>query len=188
MAKIVMCQTGIALVSNTTSDITGTIFKITHFRIKNVSYFSTIFLYLSTKNIVLTSMYNVKTSDSKPRWWKPLWISVLLTPIALAVAGFFLFHVPLENAAGGVALTFFCIGISYYIRIKPSRRVNRGLYILLGISPIGFAIWIAYKLTIGRYVTNYLAVWASIIVSFSVGAFIGDWLGNRRNYRLLLSP
>ena len=136
-------------------------------------------------------MSEVNAKRPKPWWWKPLWIGVLLATIASGVAGYFLLHVPLERMVTGVALTFLCMGIAYYIRVKPSRRVNRGVYILLGISPIGFALWIAYGLTIGRQLTNYLGVWPSLIIGFTVpyiiGAFIGDWIGKRRNYRLPLS-
>ena len=100
-------------------------------------------------------------------------------------------HIPLERALTGVGLAFLCTGIAYYIRVKPSRRVNKGAYIPLGISPIGFTLWIVYVLTIGRQATNYLGVWPSLILGFTVpyviGAFIGDWIGKRRNYRLPFS-
>ena len=137
-------------------------------------------------------MARVKLKGSKPRWWKPLWIAVLLTTIASGVVGYFLLRVPLERMVGGVALTLLCVGIAYYIRIRPSRKMNRGLYILLGISPIGFSLWIVYVLSgIGRFLTIHLGPEVSLIVGFTVpyiiGAFIGDWIGKRRNYRLPLS-
>lgn len=137
-------------------------------------------------------MAGVKLKGSKPRWWKPLWIAVLLTTIASGVVGYFLLHVPLERTVGGVALTFLMIGFAYYIRIRPSRKMNRGLYILLGISPIGFSLWIVYALSgIGRFLTTHLGPEVSLIVGFTVpyiiGAFIGDWIGKRRNYHLPLS-
>ena len=138
-------------------------------------------------------MAEVKLKGSKPRWWKPLWIGVLLTTIASGVVGYFLLHVPLERMVGGVALTFLMIGFSYYIRVRPSMEVNRAIYILFGITPIGFGLWIVYALSgIGRLLTTHLGSWPSFIVAFTVpyiiGAFIGDWIGKRRNYLLPLSP
>jgi len=92
-----------------------------------------------------------------------------------------------------VALTLVCICIAYYIRVRPSTKVNRALYILLGITPIGFILWIFLAVSgIGRWLTDNLGVWPSLIIGFTVpyiiGAFIGDWIGKRRNYRLPLSP
>jgi hypothetical protein len=138
-------------------------------------------------------MAGVKLKGSKHRWWKPLWIGVLLMTIASGVVGYFLLYVPLERTVGGVALTFLIVGFAYYIRIRPSMKMNRGLYILLGISPIGFVLWIVLGLSgVGRLLTNYLGVWPSLITSYTVpyiiGAFIGDWIGRKRNYRLPLSP
>lgn len=137
-------------------------------------------------------MSTVKAKGSKPWWWKRLWIAVLFIAIGSGVAGYFLLHIPLERMVPGVALAFLCMGVAYYVRIKPSRRVSRGIYILLGISPIGFGLWIVLGLSgVGRLLTNYLGVWPSLIISFTVpyvmGAFIGDWIGKRRNYRLPLS-
>jgi len=138
-------------------------------------------------------MSKVKAKSSKPWWWKPLWIVTLLLTIASGVAGFFLLDVPLARAVGGVALTFFCIGIAYYIRIRPSVKVNRAIYILFGITPIGFGLWILLAISgIGRFLTTHLGPLPSFIVAFTIpyiiGAFIGDWIGRRRNYRLPLSP
>ncbi len=103
-------------------------------------------------------MDKAEAKGSKPWWWKPLWITVLLTTIASGVVGYFLLHVSLERTVGGVALTFLMIGFAYYIRVRPSRKVNRGLYILFGITPIGFLLWIIYGLTIGRWLTTHLGV------------------------------
>ena len=131
--------------------------------------------------------------SAKPWWWKPLWISILLSTIALGVVDYFLFHSPLERVAGELVLTFLMIGFAYYIRIKPSRKVNRGVYIGLGFSPIGFGLWLLYVYSgISRFLTT-LGPWGSLAsmllfpTPYIMGAFIGDWIGKRRNYRLPLS-
>jgi len=92
-----------------------------------------------------------------------------------------------------VALTLVCICIAYYIRVRQSMKVNRALYILLGITPIGFGLWIIWCISgIGRLITSLSGALPSLLISWAVcygiGAFIGDWIGKRRNYRLPLSP
>lgn len=137
-----------------------------------------------------TKIAEAKTKAPKPRWWNPLWIAILLLTIASGFITYFLLNVPLERTVSVVALTFFCIGIAYYIRFKPSIRVNRALYILLGITPLGFCLSVAYAVLLGGYVTGWLMGWFNIIVTIGiliVGAFIGDWIGKRRNYQLPLS-
>ena len=141
-------------------------------------------------------MSGVKAKGSKPWWWKPLWIAVLLITIVSGGVGFFLLRVPLGRTVGGVALTFLCTGIAYYIRIRPSMKVNRALYIVLGAS--GTELIILFG---GTFIilatglpppTHYLGPWISSIIlciaPWIIRAFIGDWIGRRRNYRLPLSP
>lgn len=137
-------------------------------------------------------MVRAKTKIPKPKWWKPLWIAVLITTITSGIIGYFLLYLPLERVVIGVAVTFLCIGIAYYIRLRPSMNVNRAIYILLGISPIGFCLWILYALSgVGHFLTTHLGPWPSLIVGFTVpyiiGALIGDLIGRQRNYRLPLS-
>lgn len=91
-----------------------------------------------------------------------------------------------------MALTLVCIGIAYYIRVRPSMKVNRALYILLGITPIGFGLWVIWAVSgIGRLIINMIGAFPSLLISwavcYSTGALIGDWIGKRRNYRLSLS-
>jgi peptidoglycan/LPS O-acetylase OafA/YrhL len=130
---------------------------------------------------------------SKPRWWKPLWIAVVAVNIAWVIFGFFVLHYPIERVALLTFLTFFCIGIAYYIRVRPSMKVNRALYILLGITPIGFSLWMVLAVSgLGRWLTNMVGAFPSLIIGWvvclGIGALIGDWIGKRRNYQLPLSP
>jgi hypothetical protein len=128
---------------------------------------------------------------SKPYWWKPLWVVTVLGIIVSGVIPFLIFHVPLERAILGLVLAFLCVGVAYYIRVRPSMKVNRALYVLLGITPLGFVLSVAYAFFIGRYVTGWLWGWFNVIVTVGIlitGALIGDWLGKRRNYQLPLSP
>lgn len=138
-------------------------------------------------------MPRVNVIVSRPWWWKPIWIAILLSTTTLYVFDFFLSHSPLERVTGALVLTFMMISIAYYIRIKPSRRVNRGLYILLGFSPIGFSLWLLYAFSgIGRFLTT-IGLWGSLAsmllfpVPFIMGAFIGDWIGKRYEYRIPFS-
>ncbi|MCW4017421.1 MAG: hypothetical protein NWF00_01850 [Candidatus Bathyarchaeota archaeon] len=129
----------------------------------------------------------------KPVWWKPLWIAVLLLSVASAVVSYFVFGIPVDRVVLGIFLTCFCIGIAYYIRVRPSIQVNRALYILLGITPLGFSIWMAFALSgLGRQLTNAIGALPSLLIGWavclSVGAVIGNWIGRRRGYRLPLTP
>ena len=138
-------------------------------------------------------MSKVKAKSSKPWWWKPLWIVTLLLAIASGVVGFFFLDVSLARVAVGLALTFLGMGFAYYIRVRPSMKVNRGLYILLGITPIGFILWVIWAVSgIGMLITNIVGAFPSLLISwivcYGIGAFIGDWIGKRRNYILPLSP
>ncbi len=85
------------------------------------------------------------------------------------------------------------LGIAYYIRIKPSKRVNKAVYILLGITPIGFGLCILYGLTgMSRFLINLGSWWYWLniiifIILLVIGGFIGNWIGKKRDYRLPLS-
>jgi VIT1/CCC1 family predicted Fe2+/Mn2+ transporter len=134
-------------------------------------------------------------ADDKPSWWRPLWLAVLLITTGLGAANYFLFKVPLERVLGGLALTFLMIVIAYYIRIKPSRKVNRLIYVTLGacgaflITLFGgaFIIWATGCPPPTTYLGPSVSFILFLIAPWIVGAYIGDWIGKRRRYRIPLS-
>jgi len=138
-------------------------------------------------------MSEFKSKAVRPWWWRPLWIVTLLLIIVSGAIAYFILHSSIERVVSATALTFICIGIAYYIRVKPSMKVNRALYIWLGVTPIGFCIWILWGVSgLGKFITNLIGPMPSLLISWAVclstGAYIGDWIGKRRNYRLPLTP
>jgi hypothetical protein len=138
-------------------------------------------------------MAETKVSKPKPWWWTPLWIFTIIVAIVFGVASFFLLGIPLASAVGGVTATLLCIGFAYYIRVRPSMRINRAVYILIGITPIGIILWFICSFILNRVIITSASgtlplFLASGAVCIGVGALIGDWIGKRRNYILPMTP
>ncbi|MFW9819722.1 MAG: hypothetical protein ACFFE5_08940 [Candidatus Thorarchaeota archaeon] len=134
-----------------------------------------------------------KAESSKPRWWKPLWILTVISMIASGVISYFLLHSDLLSIIILEIIFSIALGIAYYIRIKPSKRVNKAIYILLGVTPIGFGLCLIYGLTgISRFLISLGSGWiylnmANFIILLVIGGFIGNWIGKKRNYHLPFS-
>lgn len=138
-------------------------------------------------------MAETKVPKTMPQWWKFLWILTITATIISGIVSYFLFDIQIGRIIGGIILTFMSIGFAYYIRVRPSLRRNRAIYILLGITPIGFVLMVMCV-----FIVNRLSIISSFdafpillvcgVASFGFGAMIGDWIGKRRNYAIPLSP
>lgn len=138
-------------------------------------------------------MAETRAAKPKPWWWKPYWIILVIFSLALALVLPFFADVTIERSILGLVLTLLCIGFAYYIRIRPSMRVNRAIYILIGITPIGFVLGTISVFTLNRtLLLNKTGTWPVILlclaICFGVGALIGDWIGKRRGYTLMMDP
>jgi MFS family permease len=136
---------------------------------------------------------DAKNRFPKPRWWKPFWRALVAIAVIFVVINYFVFHYPLSSVIGGLAITLLGIGAAYYIRIRPSLRVNRAVYVFLGCGISVVLLVVVYGISgLGRWVTDTLGPWPSLIIGYAVfiplGVLIGDWIGKRRNYQLPLSP
>ncbi len=127
---------------------------------------------------------NVKTS--KPRWWGPLWILTVISMVGYGVFSYFFLQSDFIRILFLEIFFLIILGIAYYIRIRPSLKVNKAIYILLGITPIGFIFVILYAFIVGRFLNMWVNL-IFIIILFIVGGFIGNWIGKKRDYILPLS-
>ena len=135
---------------------------------------------------------------SKPKWWKPLWILTSISMVGSGVFTYFFLHGEFVRIIIYEIIFSLVLGGAYYIRVRPSIKVNKLVYIIFGITPIGFGLVILYALICG--ITNFstfimsftpLGSWLQlgiIIGLFTIGGFIGNWFGKKRDYRLPLSP
>jgi hypothetical protein len=128
---------------------------------------------------------------SKPNWWKPFWALSAVGLLIIAVITVLLLKIPLERAIPEVGFAFACLGIAYYIRVRPSVSINRAVYILIGVTPIGFVLGILWAFTVGSLLNGYVGAYPALLISLAIwlpiGGFIGDWMGKKRSYMLPLS-
>jgi len=135
---------------------------------------------------------------SKPKWWKPLWILTAISMVGSGVFSYFFLQTEFIRIIIYEIIFSLVLCGAYYIRVRPSIKVNKVVYILFGITPIGFGLSILYALFCG--ITNFAKFIMSvepfgpwlhlgiIIGLFTIGSFIGNWIGKKRDYRLPLSP
>ncbi len=133
------------------------------------------------------------TPLSDSRWWTLYWLTLLTVTGALAVSYYFFLGIPLELVVGASGLVLLGLASAYYLRTRHhDRRVNRAIYILMGITPIGLVLWLVWAVAVTRYITLWLGAWGSVIlwftIPFIVGALIGDIIGEKRKYRLPHPP
>jgi len=133
-----------------------------------------------------------KKEPSKPKYWKRFWIAVIITYVGTLITLLFfqtnIIQTLLLGLIFGIAL-----GIAYYIRIRPSFKTNKIIYIIFGVTPIGFGLWLLYGLSgMSRFLISlgswYIQLNILIMISiFVIGGLIGNWIGKKTNYRLPFS-
>jgi len=131
--------------------------------------------------------------SSKPRWWKPFWILMPISMVGSGVFSYFFLHSDFVRIIIYEIIFSIALGIAYYIRVKPSIKVNKIIYIVFGITPIGFGLCLLYGLTgMSRFLISLGSwwIWLNIIIFIillMIGGFIGNWIGKKRDYFLPLS-
>jgi lysylphosphatidylglycerol synthetase-like protein (DUF2156 family) len=122
---------------------------------------------------------------------KSYWITLtLVITVFASVFGYFM-SMSLENIVMMLVTVLLLIGFAVYIRFKPSTTTvdKRALFMFVGASVIGFGIWAVILLSlsatelhtqIASAIGNGFFTITSLMICLILGAFIGDWIGERR--------
>lgn len=124
---------------------------------------------------------------------KSYWITLTLFTVVFASVFGYLMNMSLERIVMMLVTVLLLIGFLFYIRFKPSTTTfdKRALFIFVGASIIGFCIWAVMLLSltatglqtqIASAIDDYFFVITSLMICLILGAFIGDWIGEKRNY------
>ena len=75
---------------------------------------------------------------AKPKWWKPLWILTAISMVGSGVFTYFFLQREFIRIIIYEIIFSLVLAGAYYIRVRPSIKINKLVYILFGITPIGF--------------------------------------------------
>lgn len=128
---------------------------------------------------------------------KTLWIfcSVTFTITALITA--YLLNAPIYRVVTALVAAQVLAAFLYYIQVKPE-KTGRIFWIAVGVGVIGGVFWfllqvfmmmsgLRWQLAMATGdVGSDLFLLISLIVLWSLGGFVGDWIGKKRNYKVLL--
>lgn len=129
--------------------------------------------------------------------WKTYWIigAINLTIIAL-ITGYVL-NLPLHRLIIAIVAAQVLSAFTYYIRAK-AIVTGRIFYIIVGIGGIGGFFWFILQLfmmqtgfrlqlvNLTGYIGDDLFAVISLIIFWVLGGFVGDWIGKKRKYKVLL--
>jgi ABC-type multidrug transport system permease subunit len=92
------------------------------------------------------------------------------------------------NSLEAIALAIVFLSFAYYFGVRPNVKMNRAMYVLLGISPIGLVVIFAFAFIGLPDLIDLIGLWPSLVINvaapYIIGAFVGDWIGSKRNYQL----
>ena len=72
-----------------------------------------------------------KKDSSKPKYWKRYWIAIIISYGASGIFSLFFFPALFIRTVVYIIIFGMALIFAYYIRIRPSKKVNKVLYILL---------------------------------------------------------
>ncbi|MGY5881546.1 MAG: hypothetical protein RTV31_14950 [Candidatus Thorarchaeota archaeon] len=138
---------------------------------------------------------NWPIGPQKPHWWKrsvrSFWFSVGVVSFAVMV---FIYSILISSGILPPAqlLLSIAVGIpmyamSYYLRTVATKKMWRSVFIMLGAGGIGF--WCMIVPSVFLFAPFFRSIPFGIgfplltIPSVVIGAFIGDWIGKKRDYR-----
>ena len=125
----------------------------------------------------------------KPKWFTPYWaalivLTVIVTGVVIPVFG----HQAPEKAVIYTAAALLSIGLAIYIRVKPSVKLNKVIYVgVLGFA-IGCILWFVgliiavFSLPHTDAVEDQLFVVLTAL-SFTLGPLLGYLIGKARHFK-----
>jgi DNA-binding transcriptional ArsR family regulator len=127
---------------------------------------------------------------------KVIW---LISSIIFTLFAFILWYelnVPIYRLINVLIVAQVASAFMYYIRVKPE-KTGRIFWIAIGIAVFGGVFWLllqglvngtGFRFLLVRLAGNAgfdLFALISLIILWTLGAFVGDWIGKKRKYKLL---
>jgi hypothetical protein len=118
------------------------------------------------------------STQKKKKLSKFYWFALFLVTLFIGITLPIYQNTPVESAALYTVLALIGEGIAYYGQTRPSIKLDRLMYILMGLC-IGLALWLIIIQFVWR---NDVLFLFSLIVCSVMGALIGDRAGRKVNY------